>query len=221
MNVRSNSALILSKYATVIRIFGVIIFQVIICWIQKQFIRQVKSPFSYMQSDIYESHCSPISSDHSASPLSELTSAEHIVAISLAWGMISILICCWGCCPVHAGTHSMREGIIVTCHHSSVIVPEVSVAPSGPLSLCLALNSWLPWKNVWCMLVWSPVQGQLIHNVLFNSYFIILNFCMSWYNICMYVSLVARSHRLTPNRLHESSSCNQTAQFLVNQQCWY
>lgn len=191
-----------------------IIFHISIFWIQKQFISQVKLPFSYMQSDIYESHCSPISSDHSASLLSELTSAEHIVAISLAWGMISILICCWGCCPVHAGTHSTREGIIVTCHHSSVIVSEVSVAPSGPLSLCLALNSWLPWKNVWCMLVWS--QGKLIHNVLFTRYFIIENFCMSWY-IILYISLVAHSHWLTPNRLHESSSCNQTAQFLVNQ----
>ncbi|KAM3599439.1 uncharacterized protein V6R79_005570 [Siganus canaliculatus] len=45
---------------------------------------EVKLPFPYMQSDIYESHCSPISSDHSANPLSELTRAENIVAISLA-----------------------------------------------------------------------------------------------------------------------------------------
>lgn len=43
-----------------------------------------------MQSDIYESHCSPISSDHRAKSLSELTSAEHIVTISLAWYVISV-----------------------------------------------------------------------------------------------------------------------------------
>lgn len=44
-----------------------------------------------MKSDIY---CPPISSDHSVGPVSALTSAEHIVAISLAWRMISILLCC-------------------------------------------------------------------------------------------------------------------------------
>lgn len=129
------------------------------CRIQKLFRRQVKLPFPYMQSDIYESHCSPISSDHSASPLSELTSAEHIVAISLAWCMISVLFCCWGCCPVQCGDTCMREGVVVTCHHASVIVPGVSMAPSGPLSLRLAGNSWLPWKDVWYMLVWSLALG--------------------------------------------------------------
>lgn len=129
------------------------------CQIQKLFRRQVKFLFPYMQSDIYESYCSPISSDHSASPLSELTSAEHIVAISLAWCVISVLSCCWGCCPVQCGETCMREGVVVTCHHVSVIVPGVSMAPSGPLSLRLAGNSWLPWRDVWYMLVWSPVLG--------------------------------------------------------------
>lgn len=38
----------------------------------------------------------------------------------------------------------MREGVIITCHHASVIVPGVSVAPCGPLPLCLAADSWLP-----------------------------------------------------------------------------
>ena len=63
----------------------------------------------------------PISSDHGASPLSELTSAEHIVAISLAWCVISVLSCCWGCCPVRCrvvgwGGH-MHEG--GRCRHLS------------------------------------------------------------------------------------------------------
>lgn len=51
-------------------------------------------PFPYIQPDISESRCSAISSDHRASPLSELTSAEHIVAISLAWCVIPVLSCC-------------------------------------------------------------------------------------------------------------------------------
>lgn len=113
-------------------------------WTQKLSTRQVQLPFPYMQPDICESHCSPISSDHRAGSLSELTSAEHIVAISLAWCVISVLSCCWGCCPVQRGDTCMREGIVVTCHHASVTVPGVSVAPSGPLSLRLAANSWLP-----------------------------------------------------------------------------
>lgn len=99
VNLRSNPADHQSSQAiTDLHLFisGVFInnFSSFHCRIQKLFGRQVKLPFPYMQSDIYESHCSPISSDHSASPLSELTSAEHIVAISLAWCMISVLFCC-------------------------------------------------------------------------------------------------------------------------------
>ena len=127
--------------------------------VQKLFSRQVKLPFLHIQPDICESRCSPIRVDHSAGARSELTPAEHIVAISLAWCVISVLSCCWGCCPVQRGDTCMREGVVVTCHHASVIVPGVSMAPSGPLSLRLAGNSWLPWRDVWYMLVWSPVLG--------------------------------------------------------------
>lgn len=71
----------------------------------------------------------------------------------------------------------MGEGVVVTCHAASVTVPRVSVAPSGPLSLCLAANSWLPeplpcnhgWMHVVCWyeaLVTGYVFALLLLHVL-------------------------------------------------------
>lgn len=45
------------------------------------------------------------------------------------------------------------------------------MAPSGPLSLCLAGNSWFPWKDGWCMLVYGTAPEHLIH-----SYYLFLSF---------------------------------------------
>lgn len=93
----------------------------------------------------------PIGANHGVGPLSELSPAEHVAAISLAWCRIAVLLCCWGWW--RRDVTCAKEGVAVTCQHASVTVPGVSMAPSGPLSLCLAGNSWLPWKDVWCMLV--------------------------------------------------------------------
>lgn len=52
------------------------------------------------------------------------------------------------------------------------------MAPSGPLSLCLAGNSWLPRKDVWCMLVYGAAQQRVIHSCsiyFFKVFFWLIN----------------------------------------------
>lgn len=103
-----------------------------------------KLPFPYIQSDMHESQCFPISRDHGDKFLSKLTWTEHIVAISLAWCMISVLFCCWGCCLVQFRDTCTTKGVVITCHHGSVIALKSFSVSLWILSLCLAANSWSP-----------------------------------------------------------------------------
>lgn len=131
-----------------------------------------------MQSDIYESHCSPISSDHSASPLSELTSAEHILAISLAWCVISILSCCCGCCPVQHRDTCIRRGVVVTCHHASVIVPR---SFDGSLWSLVTLPGWKQLVTMDGCMVHSGMKSSAGHSLCIIQHTTVFNISFLFY----------------------------------------
>ncbi|CAB1429239.1 unnamed protein product [Pleuronectes platessa] len=92
-------------------------------------------------SDISESHCSPLSSDHRAGSLSELTSAERIVAISLACprsfsGSLRSLVTLPGCKQLVTRDSGMllnmqermvhADGILLICSPVTFLPSQIS-----------------------------------------------------------------------------------------------
>lgn len=120
------------------------------------------------------------------------------------------LSCCWGCCPMQFRDTCVREGVVITCHHVSVTVPGVSVAPCGPLSLFLAANSWLPEPLPCCHMFESMLNAGMKSNTgkiyaIFSPQFVLLLFLYK----SLYVFLLCCagcSHQLISNRCCGSGS---------------
>lgn len=165
-------------------------------------------------------------------PQSELTSAEHIVAISLAWCVISVLSHCWGCCSV--GTHAWGRALLslVTMLLSQSLefrwLPPVSCHSSwlqttGNQSQCHAsLHGRLygTWFQYWKQLM----QKKQTKKTQFIWYLFLLYYCWVCICVCIYLfSCVRLPGHLMSNRLKKATLefNGQTSQFLVNQRCWY